>query len=219
VVELFNDAAPDFGSALRQFDYNTISDAILQIKYTAREDAGPFKNAAVAHLRGYFAHQGGTPSVRLLNLRQEFPTEWYSFLHPANAGQPNVLEVEMSPRLFPLRDSGKTLKITSLTLLARCSDAGAYAAVLSPPLPAPPPAPAADPNRLRLAPLAQFGGLQVSRIDVSGLVPPIRVLPAVPPVKWRLRMTRPGGGNLIEDPVTGVMEVEEALLVLGYEWE
>jgi hypothetical protein len=39
-----------------------------------------------------------------------------------------------------------------------------------------------------------------------------------PPIKWQLKMTPPGGGNLKEDPVRKVMEVEDMLLVLGYEW-
>lgn len=44
-LELFNDANADFGRPLRQFDYGTISDAILHVKYTAREDAGSFRTA------------------------------------------------------------------------------------------------------------------------------------------------------------------------------
>jgi hypothetical protein len=64
---------------LRQFDYSTISDAILHVKYTAREDAGVFKNGAVAHLRDYFSQDGATHSLRMFNLRHEFPTEWARF--------------------------------------------------------------------------------------------------------------------------------------------
>jgi hypothetical protein len=47
----------------------------------------------------------------------------------------------------------------------------------------------------------------------------IEVVPTDPPVTWQLRMSRPGGGNLQVDPVSHVMEVEDVLLVLGYEWE
>ena len=47
----------------------------------------------------------------------------------------------------------------------------------------------------------------------------IEVVPTEPPVKWQLKMTRAGGGNLQEDLVKKVMEVEEVLLLLGYEWE
>jgi len=50
-LELFNDSGDDFGKPLRQFDYSTITDVILHVKYTAREDAGPFKTAAVQSLQ------------------------------------------------------------------------------------------------------------------------------------------------------------------------
>lgn len=77
-----NPGTPDFGKPLRQFDYGTITDAVVHIKYMAREDAGPFKNAAVKHLREYFEQDGAVPS--LFNLRQEFPTQWHRFLNPTN---------------------------------------------------------------------------------------------------------------------------------------
>ena len=68
-LELFNDppannpdpANPDFGRPLRQFDYSTITDVVLHVKYTAREDAGLFKNSAVSHLREYFDEDGSEP--------------------------------------------------------------------------------------------------------------------------------------------------------------
>ena len=121
----------------------------------------------------------------------------------------------MAPALFPLKDAGKTLKINTIWLLARCADPGSYEVVMVPPLPSPPPAPGDD--TLTLTPLAQFGGLHVSERDVSALG--VELEPVGPPATWLLTMTRPGGGNLQEDPVTHAMEVEDVLLVLGYEWE
>jgi Tc toxin complex TcA C-terminal TcB-binding domain len=91
-LELFNDNTSDFGKPLRQFDYGIISDAILHVKYTARKDAGAFKNAAVAHLRDYFSQAGKTPSLRLFNLRQEFPTEWHRFLNPTDPADGNLFK-------------------------------------------------------------------------------------------------------------------------------
>ena len=67
--------------------------------------------------------------------------------------------------------------------------------------------------------LAQFGGLHVSRVDVSALPLPITVSPTGPSIKWRLTMTGPGGGPLIEDAETKLMEVQEVFLVLDHEWE
>jgi hypothetical protein len=214
-LELFSDlpannpdpAVPDFGKPLRQFDYDSISDAILHIKYTAREDAGPFKNGAVTHLRNQFDQEGGTPSLRMFNLRQEFPTEWHRFLNPADPADGNVLELEMNQDLFPFRDKEKTLTINKVWLLARCSDAGNYTVVMTPPLAEPPPA---GSNTFVLAPSNQFGGLHFSVKDDVG----VEVVLTDPPVKWHLRMTGPSPGNL----QTGPAEVENMMLVLGYQW-
>lgn len=222
-LELFNDPAannpdpgnPDFGKALRQFDYSTISDAVVHIKYTAREDAGPFKNRAVTHLRDHFSQDGETPSLRLFDLRRDFPGQWHRFLHPTGPADPNVFELELSPALFPFKDTGKTLKVNRIWLLARCDDPGSYEVLMVPPLPSPPPTPGDD--TLTLTRLDAFGGLHVSQRDVSALG--IELELAAPPVTWQLTMTRPGGNNLQEDPSTQEMEVHDVLLVLGYEWE
>jgi hypothetical protein len=213
-LELFNDNTDDFGISLRQFDYSTITDAILHVKYTAREDAGPFKTAAIQNLRDYLEMDNATPSFRFFDLRQELPTEWYRFLNPSNPANGNVFELEMAPTLFRLLDREKTLKINSISLLARCSDDGAYQVVATPPLAVPPPP---GSNTLSIAKVNQFGGLHFGQKDVSGAA--VEMLPHDPPITWQLRMTRPGGGNLQLDPVLNVMEVQDLLLVLGYEWE
>jgi hypothetical protein len=225
-LELFNDLAannpdpahPDYGRPLRQFDYNTIADAVIHIKYTAREDAGPFKNGAIAHLRDYFSQTDSTNSQRLFNLKQEFPSQWHRFLNPTVPANGNVFELEMSPSLFQFRDQDKALTINSITLLGRCTNAASYVVVFDPPLPPPnPPSPPVGSDTMTLTPIDQYGGLHFAQQDVSALS--IQVLPTDPPVVWKLKMTHPGGGNLQEDPVKKVAEVEELFLVLGYDWQ
>ncbi|MCP9463226.1 MAG: neuraminidase-like domain-containing protein [Nitrospira sp.] len=218
-LELFTDLPannpdpenPDFGSPLRQFDYSTIADAVLHVKYTAREDAGPFKNGAIAHLRDFFSEDGTTRSWLALNLRSDFGTAWSRFLHPVNPANGNVFELEMSTALFPQRDATKTLKINTIVLLARCTDPQDYEVTLTPPLAAPPPA---GSNTMVLAKSNTYGGLHFGQKDVAA-----EIVPTDQPVVWRIKVTRPGGGNLIEDPVRKVMEVEDLILVLGYEWQ
>ena len=205
-LELFNDAGGDFGKSLRQFNYQTISDAILHVKYMAREDAGAFKNGAVAHLRDYFSQDGTTPTLRMLNLRQEFPTQWQRFLHPTNPANGNIFELEMSLRLFPWRDADKTLKVNTLWLLARCADAGSYQVVMTPPLPVPPPP---GVNALTLIPVNQYGGLHFAQKSVA-----IEIVPTDPLVTWQLKMTGPGPGGNLRDA-----EVGDVFVVVGYEWE
>ena len=207
-------ANPDFGSPLRQFDYSTIADAVLHIKYTAREDAGGFKNGAIAHLRNYFSEDGTTRSWLALNLRRDFGTSWSRFLQPVNPANGNVFEFEMSTGLFPQRDGGKTLKVNAIVLLAHCLDPGSYDVTLTPPLAVPPPA---GSNTMVLAKGKTYGGLHFDQKDVAAAS--VEILPTDQPVAWKLKVTRPGGGNLVEDPVRKVMEVQDLILVLGYGWE
>ena len=221
-LELFTDlpannpdpANPDFGAPLRQFDYSTIADAVAHIKYTAREDAGPFKNGAIAHLRDFFSEDGTTRSWLALDLRRDFGTGWSRFLNPVNPANGNVFELEMSTELFPQRDATKTLKINTIVLFARCADPGNYNVTLTPPLAAPPPA---GSNTMVLAKSNTYGGLHFGQKDVAAAG--VEIVPTDQPVVWRVNVTRPGGGNLIEDPVKKVVEVEDLILVLGYEWQ
>jgi hypothetical protein len=223
-LELFSDLPannpdptnPDFGQPLRQFDYSSITDAVLHVRYAAREDAGTFKNGAIVHLREYFSRDGATPSLLMLNLRRDFPTQWSRFLNPTNPANGNVFDLEMSSALFPMRDAGKTLKINAIYLLARCTNAGNYGVTLTPPLPVPPPPEAYN---MVLTKSSTHGGLHFDQKDVTAAG--LKIVPTVPPVTWRIKVMRPDpeGGNLIEDPVTKVMEVGDVILVLGYEWQ
>ena len=180
---------------------------MLHLKYTAREDAGTMKNGAITHLRDYFSQQDATPALLMLNLRRDFPSQWSRFLHPTNPANGNVLDLAMSSDLFSMRDQGKTLKINTITVLARCSDPANYKVSLSPPLPPPPP-PAA--STVTLVKSDQYGGLHAGTINVAAAM--VNVLPDGPPITWSLKMERPAGGNLAED------EVGDAIVILGYQW-
>ncbi len=214
-LELFSDPTqPDFGQPLRQFDYGTITDAVLHLKYTAREDAGPLKNGAITHLRDYFSQDGTAPAPLMLNLRRDFPSQWSRFLNPNNPADGNVFELDVSPALFLTRDAGKTLKINMISLLARCTDPGTYNVTLTPPLPAPPPP---GVNTMALVRSVTYGGLHLGQRDVTDAA--VEIPPTGAPATWRIRLTRPGGGNLTQDPVTNMPEIQDLMLVLGYAWE
>jgi hypothetical protein len=202
-LELFTDSSEDFGAPLRQFDYTTITDAILHLRYTSREDAGQFKHEAIESLRTGLAN-ANRPSLRMLDLRQEFPSQWHRFLTPNVPGGANVFEFELSPNLFPFRDTGKSLTITSVSFLARCTGTGNYEVTLTLPASA----------TFSLAPVAQYGGLHFGQQSI-----PIDLESDDPPTLWKFTMTGPGGGVLTEDAVKRVMEVEQLVLVLGYAWK
>ena len=119
----------------------------------------------------------------------------------------------MSPVLFPQRDTEKTLKINTIVLLARCTDAGNYDVTLTLPLAVPPPG---GSNKLVLGKSNTYGGLHFGQKDVNS--DSVQILSNSAPDTWKIKVARPGGGNLIEDPVKKIMEVEDMLMVLGYEW-
>jgi hypothetical protein len=209
-LELFNDNTSDFGKPLRQFDYSTISDAILHIKYTAMEDAEPFRSGVVAYLRDYFSPgDEATPSLRMFNLRQEFPSQWHRFLNPNNPADGNIFIFEIVPSLFRVLDHEKILKVNAIWLLARCTNAGNYSVefTLIPPAPNPP----FGPLTFTLARVNEYGGLHLGQEDISAQ--PIDIVPTDPPTKWQIKMTGPDG-SLNPDPV----EVEDFIIVLGYVW-
>jgi hypothetical protein len=143
----------------------------------------------------------------MFNLRQEFPSQWHRFLNPSAPGSPNNFELEITPNLFPIRDANKKLKVNTIWLFARCKNPVDYTIVMTPvmtpPLPSPPPDRA---NELTLTRFEQYGGLHFAQKDVE-----VEIDLTAAPVKWQLHMSR-SGGNIAE-------EVEDVLLVLGYEWE
>ena len=65
---------------------------------------------------------------------------------------------------------------------------------------------------MALAKSSTYGGLHFGKKDVADAA--IEIVPTSLPVTWKLKVTRPGGGNLQEDPVKKVMEVEDLILVV-----
>jgi hypothetical protein len=137
----------------------------------------------------------------MLNLRQEFPTQWHRFLKPTSPATENIFELAMAPNLFPFRDRRKTLKINTIWLLARCTPEGKYDVVITHP----------DGSvQMSLAPVNQYGDLHFSQKGDPKEPLGIEIVPTDPPTTWQLRMTPPAGGS--------IDDVKDVLLVLGYEW-
>ncbi len=93
---------------VRQFDYDTISDLILHLRYTAREGGVPLRDAAVGHLQERIAAANSVGSVRLLSLRHEFPTEWARFTAAELNGAANVAPITITLRAehYPFWSTG-----------------------------------------------------------------------------------------------------------------
>ena len=66
---------------VRQFDYNTISDVVLHVKYTAREGGSGLKNLANASLKERLAiikQQLNQEGLHIaMNLKHDLSNEWH----------------------------------------------------------------------------------------------------------------------------------------------
>lgn len=117
---------------LRQFDQSRIADVILHMSYTARENGGLFKEKAGDYLADFLKNTSDLPDqplVHLFSLREEFSTEWHNFLTSPVGDQ--MLKFILGQQGFRFLAQDRTVSVGEITVLARCSDAGAYKLVLS----------------------------------------------------------------------------------------
>jgi hypothetical protein len=92
----------------RQFDYNTISDVVLHMRYTARQGGGALKKASVKALSTLLEDANQKGLTRLFSLNHEFPTEWHQ------SGDDFMATVKKS--YFPFFAQGKTITIDKVEL-------------------------------------------------------------------------------------------------------
>jgi hypothetical protein len=87
-------------SRVRQIDYDTISDVILHLRYTAREGGGRLRDQAAMNVE---QRLGELAPVRLFSIRHDFPTEWARFRSPVGV---NDLVLKYKPEHYPLWTRG-----------------------------------------------------------------------------------------------------------------
>lgn len=83
-------------SRIRQIDYDTISDVVLHVRYTARDGGGRLRQQATLHVEERLAELA---PVRLFSIRHDFPTEWAKFKSKQGA---NDLVLKLKPEHYPL---------------------------------------------------------------------------------------------------------------------
>lgn len=105
-----------------QFDYETISDVVLHIRYTARDGGGALKTLVENELEdniNQMALAGQRSGLfRLFSAKHEFPDAWYRFLHPAQ-GQSAALTVDLSKNRFPFQFRNRAITISSAMLFLK----------------------------------------------------------------------------------------------------
>ncbi|MBI5912603.1 MAG: hypothetical protein HY848_21945, partial [Betaproteobacteria bacterium] len=131
-----NSDAGDGNEVLRQFDYSTISDVILHLNYTARENGGAFKTEACTYIKKFITNDDelklpDQPFMRMFSMRHEFPTEWHKFLHPSAEGAEQVLSFTIGKERFPFFAQDRNIVVMRIDVFARCTTEADYSLLVS----------------------------------------------------------------------------------------
>lgn len=94
------------------FDYQTISDVIFHVNYTARQGVDPLKVKAT--LDELFQDASRSVLALVLNLRRDFTDEWYKF-----ATGTEDFSATISREFFPYFTQGKSLTLTAIEVYGR----------------------------------------------------------------------------------------------------
>jgi hypothetical protein len=104
----------------QQFDYETISDVVIQLRYTAREGGGLLRKGAIANLTAGIDEAQTVGSVRLFSIRHEFPSEWAKFKNTKLTGSSRAeLTLNLLPEHYPFWSKGKLDVTRRVDLFAR----------------------------------------------------------------------------------------------------
>jgi hypothetical protein len=95
-------------SEFRQFDYNSISDVILHMRYTAREGGSLLKREATKYLQEIVGQVNTSGLTRLFSLKHDFPSEWHHFI--SGSGD---FETTIKKEYFPYFVQGKNIVINN----------------------------------------------------------------------------------------------------------
>lgn len=98
----------DLPGDVRQFDFDTITDVILHLRYTARDGGQPLKSAATKNLQDMINKAQTVGSVRLLSVRHEFSAEWARFRSVAIGGPTLTAGISLTllPEHYPFWSQG-----------------------------------------------------------------------------------------------------------------
>lgn len=107
-------------SAIRQFDYNTISDVIIHVKYTAREGGDELKgrvNGSLTASLNAIHHQLGEDGLHIaINMKHDLSNEWHQLKTTGSA----TLKIDKSR--LPYMTNSLVTSIENVMLVAKVKD-------------------------------------------------------------------------------------------------
>lgn len=120
--------------SFRQFDYDTIADVVLHLRYTAREGGSELRKASQEGLRAALGSQttaetgSGGGLFCVVSARRDFPDAWARFLTPPDSQTDQAITFDIGSTLFPFAFQDATIKVAGFELIMLTHDTGTYAA-------------------------------------------------------------------------------------------
>ncbi len=108
---------------IHQFDYDTISDVILHLRYTARNGGDALAAAATTHLSALIGRTEAVGTTRLFSVREEFPSEWAKFQR-LDAASVATITLPLRPEHYPFWSQGRLDAVRRIDVYSR-SETGA----------------------------------------------------------------------------------------------
>lgn len=104
----------------QQLDFDTISDVVLHIRYTAREGGGLLRREATRNLSTAIAQAEAAGTVRLFSARHDFPTEWAKFqAQTPPAGHRFKLALNLRDEHYPFWSAKRRKVVKALRVLVQ----------------------------------------------------------------------------------------------------
>jgi hypothetical protein len=150
-------------AALRQFDYGSISDVVMHLRYSALDGGETLRNAAKKSAEAAVkkASMSSSPFSVMIDVKQEAPDAAYALLRGRGDSRVVLPMRGIDERLPYFARSAKGIKITDIVVLTtsptRPEDARKWKIKLSPHTKQP--TPADDPNAVRLGYSEAFGDM------------------------------------------------------------
>lgn len=106
----------------KAFDYNTISDVVLHVRYTSREGGAVLRTQAEVELQAalneFIRVEGKRGLAQMFSLRHDFPTEWSRFIN-APAGELQSLTAAITKERFPFLFQGRPITIKAMEVIVK----------------------------------------------------------------------------------------------------
>jgi hypothetical protein len=112
----------DLDPRCNDFDLSTLSDVVMELRYTARDGGDPLRNRCLSEMAAPSSHE---PQARLFSARTDFADAWNEFLYPISNTPGQTLTLDIDRNRFGFRAQQGTIAISQIYVVLMLSKEGA----------------------------------------------------------------------------------------------